>query len=272
MDTYIITKYNNNIRKKYINKNLLNNYIETENIMSLLDLEKYNLDKDKIIVVNNFIRDILIKYYNSIDLNYILSILNSEKNEIEILNIYKQIIDNYDKITHFYPKKRKEKIRENLELCFNTNKQIIINIIIKELINNYCKKILNNISKNKLNKLYLKHLRNNDIKIIINELDIKLENKKYLSILEKLLEIKFNKIYENTFPHLCWEECANLHNCEKINDCLKNFITNYDFIKSGYQIININTLKNGKKYLTTDTFYVSECKNYVKIKTKNKKL
>ena len=56
--------------------------------------------------------------------------------------------------------------------------------------------------------------------------------------------------------HLCWNNCTNGYadKCEKVYDERKKIISKYDFIKSGYQIID--------EYNSIKSFVVTECDNY----------
>ncbi len=83
-------------------------------------------------------------------------------------------------------------------------------------------------------------------------------------IKEKLIDFKKTKIGPNASKkiketigdHLCWKdcECAYVSKCPKIADAKKKNISEYDFIKRGYQIYN----ENGE----LDDFGVFECDNY----------
>ena len=85
----------------------------------------------------------------------------------------------------------------------------------------------------------------------------KIEKKDGITIKSECNKIDPSKIGNNkNSKHLCWNNCSNgfANKCEKIYDHRKRIISDYDFIKSGYQIIN--------EYNELKKFVVTECDNY----------
>lgn len=267
MRKIIITKLNGKNKKVEIDNYTTNKYSLDRTTINILEITDTK-NKNSIITTNNFIRDIFKKYQYDIDYDSIFNKINSDKVNIETLNIYKNIIKNLDIIIEQYPKNRQEIIKESLIKTYNENPEYIIKIIIKEFINNYCKNVIFKDSDEKLKKGYLMIISNEEPNKILEELDININNK-YNDLIAKTIIKKIKKTHEDNYPHLCWEYCSNLVYCDKIQDRLKKTITKYNFITDGYHMIDVNYNENGKRILKTDCFYVISCKNYVPHKNIN---
>ena len=265
MNKIIITKFNGVIHENIICKKEKNIY-ENEYIIDLLNINNYNIDKNIITITNNFMKDLFIKYNFSKNTKKILHILNSNEN-IEILKLYNYIINNYDKIIEVFPQKRKKEIFNALETCKNIDEEIIIKIMVNQLFNIYIKTVFNNIQKDKLNEIYLMVIRNEDINNILNKIGIKKDNKYNYLFKKNIIKITY-RTFEKKVPHLCWKYCKNIDNCDKMDDDLTESISKYKFITSGYQILK--PIVEEKNIITykIDKFYVTDCKNYKKTRTK----
>ena len=128
MRKIIITKLNGKNKKVELDNYTTNKYSLDRTTINILEITDTK-NKNSIITTNNFIRDIFKKYQYDIDYDSIFNKINSDKVNIETLNIYKNIIKNLDIIIEQYPKNRHEIIKESLINTYNENPEYIIILI-----------------------------------------------------------------------------------------------------------------------------------------------
>ena len=96
----------------------------------------------------------------------------------------------------------------------------------------------------------------------VNNLKIGYIALKKLNGVTVIVETNPNALYQSGVhnPHLCGKDCENARAdmCDKVHDVKKELITEYEFIKSGYQTFDSKG--------DVDDFIVLDCDNYKKEK------
>lgn len=263
MQKIIITKQNGKYKKTIIEED--KKIKQKTSVMDSLYLDNHLDIKDDIFNVNNYLKTAIkrkeLQLKNDNFYIELFSLLKSNNKDKEILKFTKKLKEDFDSSNSALIN---EKNNNSFNLLFNKYPQILIKLTAKIIIEKYYNLIISKLPKEKLYSLFLKTLSKEDISEFI---DI---DEEYKEIALITITNKINTNYQKKFKHLCWENCDNLLNCDKINDNLKEFIYNYKFIKDGYQILTIKEKSDGKKYLKTECMYITECDNYV-MKKQNEK-
>ena len=262
MEKIIITKQNGKYKKTMLEEN--KKIKQKTTVVESLALEDYKDIKNDIFSINKYLKAALKKEKENnknVDIYTNLMLLIKNNNTSEILNYIKNLKISFDQTKNYLVNIESDKKFKNL---LNNYPDILVKIISKIIIENYINLILSKLSNDQIYSLYLKILSQEDLSHLINT------NEEYKELTTAILINKINYIYQNRFKHLCWENCENLLVCDKIQDNLKGLISNYKFIKDGYQIIVKKKNVHGKEYYKTDCFYVTKCDNYVKKKEKTR--
>lgn len=262
MKKIIITKQNGKSKKILIEENQKTK--QKTSIIESLELDEHCKFKNDIFNVNRYlkagIKRMEIKEEDNDFYARLYSLFKSKNRKNDVLNFLHVLKKDFDNSKSYLITKSNLRSYDNL---INNNPEILIKLTFKIIIEKYYEQVISNLSDEELYSIYLKVLSQEDISEMINIDD------EYKELVKSILIKKIISVYKNRFKHLCWENCENLLNCDKIEDNLKSFIYDYNFIKDGYQIISIKTKRDNKKYLKTDCMYITKCDNYVKRKIKN---
>lgn len=166
------------------------------------------------------------------------------------------------------------KVNTTLQDGFNTGIQfenvkfgnIVISMFIKKFIKFYYTYLISTKSKLDINSLEIFRLENKNLESIFEQFGDKFDdvlnengevvkpvNKEIKELCGRVLLHTIDTIHDTSISHLCWDVCsyARANMCPKVADKKKKDISEYDFIKSGYQLFDSNKKLN--------KFYVSRC-------------
>lgn len=218
----------------------------------------YKLEKQ----INHILSDVSIFYKDYVNIIY-----NKIKNSNSIFDLkmtFKYFLKIYEEMLKERYKKSKKgkeivkKYIDNAQSDFKNNFDLVISVLIKSVTKMYYNDKLSLCTLEKINLLETLKVKDVSIETIMNEIGCpygKEKNNGFKNFSSKILLNLIDEKYDASQFHLCYLNCKNATTllCPKIADRRKKYISSYDFIIDGYQIVNNNDI---------EVFVVSNCLKY----------